>query len=106
VPLFNLVCSNTPGPQIPLHVMGHRLEAYYAHIPVGHQMGLACAIFSYNQKIFIDFVADEAACPDVETLKAFFESEFDELKAAAGVPSIAEIPLAAPERRVVVPARA
>jgi WS/DGAT/MGAT family acyltransferase len=88
-PVFNLVCTNVPGPQIRLFALEHPVIAYYPSVPVGFQMGLGCAIYSYDQRLFVGLTADVAACPDVELVLADLEQAFDELRDAAGVTSIA-----------------
>ncbi len=82
-PIFNLVCTNVPGPQIPLYAQGFKLSAYYPIVPVGFDMGVCCAIFSYDQKMFIGLNSDVGACDDIEDLKEFFDQSFEELRAAA-----------------------
>jgi diacylglycerol O-acyltransferase len=87
-PVFNLVCTNVPGPQIRLFALEHPVIAYYPAVPVGYQMGLGCAIYSYDQRLFIGLTADTAACPDVEVVLEAVEEAFYELRAAAGVAPI------------------
>ncbi len=90
-PLFNIVCTNVPGPQIPLYAMGHRLTAYYPYIPVGFDMGVGCAIFSYDQTLHIGLNSDTTACPDVERLRDCFAESIQEIKDAAGVETIERV---------------
>ena len=87
-PVFNLVCTNVPGPQIRLFALEHPVIAYYPAVPVGYQMGLGCAIYSYDQRLFIGLTADTAACPDVEVVLESVEEAFYELRSAAGVTPI------------------
>jgi WS/DGAT/MGAT family acyltransferase len=87
-PVFNMVCTNVPGPQIRLFALEHPVIAYYPSVPVGFQMGVGCAIYSYDQRLFIGLTADAAACPDVEVMLAALEEAFHELRDAAGVTSI------------------
>lgn len=87
-PLFNMVCTNVPGPQIPLHIAGRRIMSYLSCVPVGQQNGLTCQIFTYNQRLSIGFTADVRACSDVNRLKEFVDESFEELRLAAGVDEI------------------
>jgi WS/DGAT/MGAT family acyltransferase len=87
-PVFNLVCTNVPGPQIRLYALEHPVIAYYPSVPVGFQMGLGCAIYSYDQRLFIGLTADPAACPDVELVLECVEQAFHQLRDAAGVAGI------------------
>jgi len=95
-PVFNMVCTNVPGPQIRLYALEHPVIAYYPSVPVGYQMGLGCAIYSYDQRLFIGLTADVAACPDVELALACVEEALHELRRAAGIQSIAVVETAAP----------
>lgn len=92
VPPFNTVCTNVPGPQIPLYVLGKRMVASYPYVPIGFALGLGCAILSYDQKLYFGLTADAQAMPDVERLKEFLDVGFAELRTAAGV-----VPLDLPE---------
>lgn len=86
VPLFNIVCTNVPGPQVPLYVLGRKMTASYAYVPIGYATGLTCAIFSYDQKLFFSLTSDTKLMPDLQTsLKPFLEQSFAELRDAAGV---------------------
>jgi hypothetical protein len=62
--------------------------AYYPSVPVGFQMGLGCAIYSYDQRLFIGLTADVAACPDVEVMLESLEEALRDLREAAGVARI------------------
>src|SRR5438270_9121960 len=31
---FNLVCTNVPGPQSPLYLLGHKMLEWYPYVPV------------------------------------------------------------------------
>lgn len=82
-PLFNLVCTNVPGPQIPLYAQGKKLISYYPIVPVGFDMGVCCAIFSYEQKLHVGLNSDVGACDDVDRLRDFIDEAFAELRAVA-----------------------
>jgi diacylglycerol O-acyltransferase len=88
LPAFNMVSTNVPGPQVPLYAMGKRMTAYYPYVPVGYAVGCGCAIMSYDQKLYFGLTSDVQAMPDVESLKAFLEASFVELRKAAGVDEI------------------
>lgn len=88
IPPFNTVCTNVPGPQIPLYALGNRLIAWYPYVPVGYGMGVGCAIMSYDQKLFFGLTSDPQIMPDVERLKEFVDESFVELREAAGVGAI------------------
>jgi hypothetical protein len=86
-----MVCTNVPGPMIPLYSLGHRLEAHYPLVPIAWEMGVGCAVTSYNQKLYFGLVADAKAAPDVGRLGDFLTEAYVELRSAAGV-AASELP--------------
>ncbi|MDO8615787.1 MAG: wax ester/triacylglycerol synthase family O-acyltransferase [Dehalococcoidia bacterium] len=109
--LAHMVCTNVPGPMIPLYSVGHRLLAHYPLVPIAWEMGIGCGVTSYNQKLYFGLIADAEAAADVQRLKEFLDQSFIELRSAAGVVKsdlpqmgVAAAPGAARRRRA--PARA
>ncbi|HEX4951307.1 MAG TPA: wax ester/triacylglycerol synthase family O-acyltransferase [Blastocatellia bacterium] len=88
LPVYNIVSTNVPGPQVPLYAMGKRMIAYYPYVPVGYAVGCGCAIMSYDQHLYFGLTADLNAMPDVEKMREFLYESFYELRAAAGVEEI------------------
>jgi WS/DGAT/MGAT family acyltransferase len=88
LPVFNIVSTNVPGPQVPLYAMGHRMTAYYPYVPVGFALGCGCAIMSYDQHLYFGLTSDKGAMPDVEKLRDYLYESFSELRQAAGVEEI------------------
>ncbi len=85
-PVFNMVCTNVPGPQIPLYAVGQQMLTMYPHVPVGNDLGIGCAIQSYNQKLFFGITSDAGAAPDAVRMREFLDESFRELCRAAGLP--------------------
>ena len=105
-PGLHMVCTNVPGPQIPLYCVGHQVEAHYPLLPVAPGMGLALGVFSYNQMLHFGFIADNAAAPDVSRFNTFFDRSLVELRKAAGVPALPPVKLAPYRRGREAPATA
>ena len=84
-PAMHMVCTNVPGPQIPLYVMGHRLLHHFPLLPVAPGMGLNVGVFSYNQLVHFGFISDSSAARDISRFRDFFENSFETLRTAAGV---------------------
>lgn len=76
---FNLVCTNVPGPQFPLYLMGHKMLNWYPYVPVGGEMAMNCAILSYNGFMYFGFSGDVHAAPDLSRLETLLKSSFEEL---------------------------
>jgi WS/DGAT/MGAT family acyltransferase len=83
--VVNLICTNVPGPMIPLYSIGHLMLAHYPLVPLSLDLGLAVGVTSYNQRLYFGLMADPKAVPDVERLKECLDESFLELRTAAGV---------------------
>ena len=82
--LFNLVVTNVPGPQVPLYMLGRRLDAMFPMVPLAENQALGVAIMSYNGQLNFGLNADYDAMPDLEALADELRASIDELAAAAG----------------------
>jgi diacylglycerol O-acyltransferase len=82
---LNLVVTNIPGPQEPLHMGDSRLLEFYPLVPLGKNLALNFAILSYDGKIFFGLVGDFDAVPDLDDLVGDVSQAIVELGNAAGV---------------------
>jgi hypothetical protein len=78
-PPWNMVCTNVPGPQIPLYMLGRKLVAMYPYVPIGARMGLNCAVQSYDRNLYFGFTGSIAAAPDADVMPGLVEKAFAEL---------------------------
>jgi len=79
---FNMVCTNVPGPQYPLYLLGHKMLQWYPYVPVGGEMAVNCAILSYDGNVYFGFSGDVHAAPDLRRLEEFLRVSFAELRDA------------------------
>ena len=81
--LFNLLVTNIPGPQMPLYVLGRKLQDLFpvAFLPENH--ALAVAIMSYNGALDYGLLGDYDAMADIDVVADGIESSLAELLAAA-----------------------
>ena len=81
--LFNLIVTNIPGPQLPLYVLGRKLEDLFpiAFLPEDH--ALAIAIMSYNGGIDYGLLGDYDALPDIDSIAEGIDAALAELLEAA-----------------------
>lgn len=84
---FNLVCTNVPGPQFPLYLVGHKMLQWYPYVPVGGEMTVNCAILSYNGTMYFGFSGCSQAVPDLGRMVTLLKSSLRELQEAAGLRS-------------------
>jgi len=82
---FNLVCTNVPGPQFPLYLMGHKMLHCYPYVPVGGEMAVNCAILTYNGTAYFGFSGDSKAAPDLYQMERLLQESFAELREAAKI---------------------
>lgn len=80
---FNTVVTNVPGPQVPLYLLGARMEEAYPVVPLFVNQGLGIALFSYAGRLFWGLNADWDLVPDVEQFAQYLTDAFDDLLASA-----------------------
>ncbi|MFZ0707836.1 MAG: wax ester/triacylglycerol synthase family O-acyltransferase [Candidatus Korobacteraceae bacterium] len=85
---FNLVCTNVPGPQFPLYLLGHKMLRWYPYVPIGGEMAVNCAILSYDGMMYFGFSGNVHAAPDLRRLEVFVKESFAELREAAGIKTL------------------
>jgi hypothetical protein len=85
----NMVCTNVPGPRFPMYTTGHEMLSMYPIVPIGWEMGIGCAITSYNGMLYVGLNADTGAAPDAHLLRDYLVESYVELRDAAGVTAAA-----------------
>jgi WS/DGAT/MGAT family acyltransferase len=78
-PIWNLVVSNVPGPQVPLYMAGARLEANYPVSVITDGLGLNITVLSYCGHLDFGIVADREQMPDVWKLIGWLRDSLAEL---------------------------
>jgi diacylglycerol O-acyltransferase / wax synthase len=81
--LLNTVCTNIPGPQVPLYLNGHKLLANFGFGMLSANIGLFNAIGSYNQVLTIGATVDPKQVPDAWFYADCLKESFSELREAA-----------------------
>ena len=84
---INMIVTNVPGPQSPLHLLGAKLETLVPFVPHLQNNGLAVAVFSYDGSLCWGFSGDHALIPDLERFIAAVEASFATLQMLTGVRS-------------------
>jgi WS/DGAT/MGAT family acyltransferase len=77
---YNMVVTNVPGPQVPVSLLGARMERVYPLVPLFSNQGLGIALFSYDGWLFWGFNADWDAVPDLHDLVPLVQEEFEVLR--------------------------
>lgn len=81
--LFNLLVTNVPGPQIPLYVLGRKLEKPYPVAFLAKNHGLAVGVMSYAGQVNIGLIGDFDAMPDIGVIRRGLNESLTELSDAA-----------------------
>ena len=71
----------------------------YPYVPIGGEMGLNCAMLSYDDTAYFGFTGDAPAAPHLYRLEKFLSLSFAELQRAAGIGS--QRPRRPPKHKVV-----
>lgn len=82
-PMFSTVVTNVPGPPVPIHSAGAKLESMMGLICLTDGMGLGHTVQSYVDEATVAFTACRDLMPDPDFYAACLQDSFDELLAAA-----------------------
>jgi WS/DGAT/MGAT family acyltransferase len=81
--LFNLLVTNVPGPQVPLYILGRKLEDMFPLAFLPENNALAVAIMSYNGRVEYGLLGDFDALPDIQLIADGIDQSLHELLAVA-----------------------
>jgi WS/DGAT/MGAT family acyltransferase len=81
---YNLIVTNVSGPQVPLYLLGAKLEMMIPQLPLFQNQGLGVAVMSYLGRICFGLTADWDLVPDLPELTAALPAAFEELQRAGG----------------------
>jgi WS/DGAT/MGAT family acyltransferase len=80
---INTVTTNVPGPQLPLYVLGRKMLQAFPFVPLGVQMRITIAIFSYNGQVSFGVTGDYDTAGDLGVLCIAIEKGLADLLSAA-----------------------
>src|SRR5262249_39743700 len=80
-PLVQTVTTNVPGPRFPLFVLGRKMAEAYPYVPIGDNVRISVAIFSYLDRFSFGITADYSAAPDLDVLTKGIRRGLAELQA-------------------------
>ena len=67
-PLVQTMTTNVPGPQFPLYILGRQMLQAHPYAPIGDNMKIAIAIFSYLGELSFGITAESSAASDLDIL--------------------------------------
>jgi WS/DGAT/MGAT family acyltransferase len=95
---INMICTNVPGPQIPLYFHGAKILAIYPMVPLMEGQGLGVALTSYAGIMNIGFNADPDLLPDLDF---FIEGMIESLKDVAQAAGVELGPVSSDPRKLL-----
>jgi diacylglycerol O-acyltransferase / wax synthase len=75
----NTLTTNVPGPQFPLYSAGRRMIRAFPYVPLGAQIRIGVAIFSYDGEVNFGITGDYDSTPDLQVLATGIENGLAEL---------------------------
>jgi WS/DGAT/MGAT family acyltransferase len=79
-PLFNVVITNVPGPQVPLYMDGKKLLANMGFAPIFDGMGLIIPVLSYNGVLSFSPTTASNIMPDVDLFTRYLREAANTLE--------------------------
>jgi len=83
---LNTVTTNVPGPQFPLYAVGRRMLRAFPYVPLGVQMRLGVAIFSYDGEVNFGITGDYDSTEDIDVLATGIEDGMTQMLKACTNP--------------------
>lgn len=80
IPVYNVIISNVPGPQIPLYFHGAQLTAMYPLGPIFHSCGLNITVLSLNGTLNVGILSCPQLLSQVRELADNFPAELAALQ--------------------------
>ncbi len=75
----NTITTNVPGPQFPLYAAGRKMIRAFPYVPLGGQMRIGIAIFSYNGEVNFGITGDYDTTADLDVLTSGIEDGMAQL---------------------------
>jgi diacylglycerol O-acyltransferase / wax synthase len=69
----NTVTTNVPGPQFPLYAAGRKMIRAFPYVPLGGQIRIGIAIFSYDGEVNFGITGDYDTTADLDVLSGGIE---------------------------------
>ena len=95
--VMNTVTTNVPGPRFSLYAAGRKMVEAFPYVPLGGNVRIGVAIFSYTGQLNFGITGDYDTAPDISVLADGIEAGMGELVKLADVPEASRP--AIPDRR-------
>ena len=75
----NTVTTNVPGPQFPLYAAGRKMIRAFPYVPLGGQIRIGIAIFSYDGEVNFGITGDYDTTEDLDVLTTGIEDGMSQM---------------------------
>ena len=82
-PGYNFVCTNVPGPQVPMYLCGREVTDQIGLLILWGNVGFSTTVLSYNRKLSLGFICEPKLMPDVTLIREATDGAFQRLLDAA-----------------------
>src|SRR5262249_56021349 len=65
-PVVQAVTTNVPGPRFPLYLLGRQMVSVHPYVPIGNNLRIGVAIFSYLDSFSFGITADYGSVPEAD----------------------------------------
>lgn len=73
---YNFTCTNVPGPQVPLYLLGRPITDQIGLLILNGNIGFSTTILSYNKTLFFGFICEPRLLPEVQDISDSAEQAF------------------------------
>jgi len=87
----NMIVTNVPGPRVPIYMLSARMLESYPVVPLMANQAMNVAIFSYEGGLYLGFLADWDAVPDLHDFVLAVPAELEALAKAARTHGLADV---------------
>jgi diacylglycerol O-acyltransferase / wax synthase len=91
-PLVQTVTTNVPGPQFPLYILGRKMLQAHPYVPIGDNVRISTAVFSYLGQLSFGITAQSNAARDLDILAKGIQHGLAELHPEAATTVRASAP--------------
>jgi hypothetical protein len=80
---INTICTNVPGPPIPLYLQGVRVGGIVPFVPLVEDLGVAFAVLSYCDALTFGVTANPVLVPELTAVVTALRASMEQLLVAA-----------------------
>ncbi len=72
-------CTNVAAMPVPIYLLGHEMKHVYGYFPLNPSMGLASVVVSYNGRVTMSLITDQAIIKNPSELEQYLKDAYYDL---------------------------